>query len=173
MRIVIARGWLALSLICGMLSACSTAVYRSERAPDDIVFVTVPAPVAPSPERSKEVLLRALGLVGTRYAYGGDHPDEGFDCSGFVGYVYRDAAGVDLPRSSADIGAIEAPAIAVSDLVGGDIVMFAARGRVSHVGIYVGERRFVHAPKHGAVVRIDGLDAPWWREHYVGAKRLL
>ena len=167
MRLVIARGWLALSLLCGMLSACSTAMYRAER------FETVAAPKAPSLERTKEVLLRALGLVGTPYVYGGDRPDEGFDCSGFVTFVYHDAAGMELPRSSADIGAIAAPAIADADLAGGDIVMFAEHVHVSHVGIYVGERRFVHAPKHGALVRIDGLDAPWWREHYVGAKRLL
>jgi cell wall-associated NlpC family hydrolase len=119
------------------------------------------------------VLIRALGLVGTPYRYGGDTPDHGFDCSGLVSFVYREAAGIDLPHNSADIGRIDAPEVDADDLTGGDVLLFAERGRVSHVGIYVGDGRFVHAPKHGGAVRIDELESGYWREHYVGARRLL
>ena len=167
MGLVFARCCFAVCMLCGVLSACSMRAYRAER------FETLQSPAPPSPTHAQEVLIRALGLVGTRYRYGGDDPVDGFDCSGFVTFVYRDAAGLALPRSSKEIGALDAPAIAQADLAVGDVVMFAERRRVSHVGIYVGERRFVHSPKHGESVRVDGLDAPWWREHYVGAKRLL
>lgn len=168
-----ARGLIYISLISGMMSACSMAVHRAE--PPDAASpraAHAAPPDAPSPVLAKEVLIRAIGLVGTRYRYGGADPDEGFDCSGLVGFVFRDAAGIELPRSALEIGALD-KAVAQADLEGGDIVLFAERGRVSHVGIYVGERRFVHSPKHGANVRLDDLDAPYWREHFAGARRVL
>src|SRR3989442_1051756 len=97
-----ARGFIYVSLISGLMFACSSAVYRSDR-PDDIPRLAHAAPApAPSPVLAKEVLMRAIGLVGTRYHYGGDDPDDGFDCSGLVGFVFHDAAGVELPRSAAD-----------------------------------------------------------------------
>lgn len=162
-----ARGLICLSLATGLMSACSMAVHRAEPV-EASVSIELPAT-----ERANEVLLRALGLVGTRYRYGGDDPDEGFDCSGLIAFVFQDAAGIDLPRSSAAIGALDAPHVGAEALAGGDIVLFAVRGRVNHVGIYVGDGRFVHSPKDGQSVRLDRLDAPYWREHYAGARRVL
>ncbi|MBS0556939.1 MAG: C40 family peptidase [Proteobacteria bacterium] len=121
-----------------------------------------------------DVLFRAISLVGTPYRYGGNTPRGGFDCSGLVDYVFRDVAGIALPRTAQEISRIDAPDVRKSRLESGDLVFFHHDGRsVGHVGIYVGKGRFVHAPNEGGTVRLDYLDAPYWREHYAGAKRIL
>lgn len=130
-----------------------------------------PPPVAT--EQANEVLFRALGLVGTPYRYGGNSPEGGFDCSGLVGFVYRDAAGLSLPRTSREIGAVDAPRVARSALASGDLVFFGNGRGINHVGIYVGENRFVHAPNSGGTVRLDKLDGAYWKEHFLFAKRVL
>ncbi|KFN44828.1 C40 family peptidase [Arenimonas oryziterrae] len=123
---------------------------------------------------SNDVLMRAIGLVGIPYRYGGTSPQGGFDCSGLVGFVFKDAAGLSLPRSTRELIDIDAPKIDRDDLQPGDLVFFNPRGgRVSHIGIYVGEGRFVHAPATGGTVRLDSLESTYWRKHYVSAKRLL
>ena len=123
--------------------------------------------------RANDVLFRALGLVGTPYRYGGNTPEGGFDCSGLVGYVFRDAAGVQLPRASREMAEIDAPKIGSSRLQPGDLVFFGRRSSISHVGIYVGEGRFVHAPNSGGTVRLDALDGHYWKDTYLYAKRVL
>ena len=132
------------------------------------------SPVAPAdPAAAASVLMRALGLVGTPYRYGGNTPESGFDCSGLVTYVYRDMLALNLPRTSRELAAIQGPKIATDRLTAGDLVFFGDKGNVWHVGIYVGEGRFVHAPSTGGTVRLDYLDGPYWRNHYTGAKRVL
>jgi cell wall-associated NlpC family hydrolase len=141
---------------------------------------TPPAPVRHTPSfpeqhghvDSNDILFRAIGLVGTPYRYGGNTPQGGFDCSGLVGYVFGDVAGIALPRSAEEISRINAPDVARDQLESGDIVYFRSGRHVSHVGIYVGQGRFVHAPNEGGTVRLDDLDAPYWRDHYGGAKRV-
>lgn len=123
---------------------------------------------------SNEVIIRAISLVGTPYRYGGTLPETGFDCSGLIGFVFNEAAGLKLPRTTRELIDIEAKAVDHNDLQSGDLVYFNSRGgRVSHIGIYVGEGRFVHAPSSGGVVRIDKLNTPYWTKFYVGAKRVL
>ncbi len=130
--------------------------------------------VAPAdPARANAVLMRAISLVGTPYRWGGNTPEGGFDCSGLVNYVFRDMLDVRLPRTSRELFGLQGPRIAPGQLAGGDLVFFGSGGAVSHVGIYVGEGRFVHAPNSGGTVRLDRLDGSWWREHYTGARRLL
>jgi cell wall-associated NlpC family hydrolase len=130
--------------------------------------------IAPAdPAKANAVLMRAISLVGTPYRYGGNTPEGGFDCSGLVGYVYRDMLDLRLPRTTRDLAAMQGPRIAPSQLTSGDLVFFGSDGKVSHVGIYVGEGRFVHAPSTGGTVRLDRLDGSWWRDHYSGARRLL
>lgn len=130
--------------------------------------------VAPAdPAKANAVLMRAISLVGTPYRWGGNTPESGFDCSGLVNYVYRDMLDMRLPRTTAGLIALEGPRIRPDRLAGGDLVFFGSHGKVSHVGIYVGEGRFVHAPSSGGTVRLDRLDGPWWRDHYRGARRLL
>ena len=159
-----------LSLIASiaLLAACGAHPTRPSPAP---------ARAARTPEQLRanpnDILFRAIGLVGTPYRYGGNTPAGGFDCSGLVGYVFNDVAGIVLPRSSQDIARIDAPSIGRKDLESGDIVLFHGSAQVSHVGIYVGKGRFVHAPNEGGTVRLDELDAPYWKEHYAGAKRLI
>jgi cell wall-associated NlpC family hydrolase len=130
-----------------------------------------PAPADPA--KANAVLMRAISLVGTPYRYGGNTPEGGFDCSGLVNYVYRDMLDLRLPRTSRELARMEGPRIAPDRLASGDLVFFGSGGTVSHVGIYVGEGRFVHAPSTGGTVRLDYLDGSWWREHYSGARRLL
>lgn len=156
--------WRVLVLILlVLLAACSSRVPRRVAPPLSGVQAAV----------ANDVLFRALGLVGTPYRWGGNTPEGGFDCSGLVGYVYREAAGLSLPRTSAAMSELQAPRLDGEALVPGDLVFFGRRGRISHVGIYVGERRFVHAPNAGGTVRLDSLDGAWWRENFAFGRRIL
>jgi cell wall-associated NlpC family hydrolase len=125
------------------------------------------------PARANAVLMRAIGLVGTPYRWGGNTPEGGFDCSGLVNYVFHDMAAVQLPRTSRDLAAAGGPKVAVDRLAAADLVFFSSGSTVTHVGIYVGEGRFVHAPSTGGTVRLDHLDGPYWAQHYAGARRVL
>lgn len=126
-----------------------------------------------APEAS-EVLLRAIALVGTPYRWGGNTPESGFDCSGLIGYVYR-SVGVSLPRTASELSRLQASNIDRQSLRAGDLVFFATQGnrQVSHVGIYVGEGRFVHAPAAGGTVHLSQLSQAYWNSSYLGAKRVL
>jgi cell wall-associated NlpC family hydrolase len=132
-----------------------------------------PTVEAADPAGANAVLMRAIGLVGTPYRYGGNTPESGFDCSGLVAYVYRDVLDLRLPRTSRELAQVQGPRIAPRQLAPADLVFFGSSGNVSHVGIYVGEGRFVHAPSTGGTVRLDHLDGAYWRDHYTGAKRVL
>lgn len=157
----------ALIALALLLAACSS------RAPSPQPVHTPPIASPSYLGGAEDVLFRALGLVGTPYRYGGNTPEGGFDCSGLVGYVYRDMLDLRLPRTTRELAALEGPRIPPTQLAGGDLVFFGTHGEVSHVGIYVGEGRFVHAPSSGGTVRLDHLDGPLWRDHYRGARRLL
>jgi len=160
-----------LSLVA-MLAACSSRA----PAPAPVVQpqITFNQQTSSSPVAA-DVLFRAIGLVGTPYRWGGNTPDSGFDCSGLIGYVYRDAAGISLPRSTREMIVMRAPSIDVNSLQSGDLVFFATGGgsQVSHAGIYVGEGRFVHAPRTGGTVRLDYLSNSYWAKAYLQAKRIL
>jgi cell wall-associated NlpC family hydrolase len=121
---------------------------------------------------ANDVLFRAIGLVGTPYRYGGNTPAGGFDCSGLVGYVFHEAAGISLPRTTGQLAALDKPRVKRERLQPGDLVFFGPR-KVNHIGIYVGEGRFVHAPSTGGTVRLDALDGPYWKSHYLYARRVL
>ena len=127
----------------------------------------------PGAANANDILFRAIGLVGTPYRYGGNTPQSGFDCSGLVGYVFLDVAGVELPRTAQDIASLDAQHVARKELDSGDVVLFGNARHIDHVGIYVGRGRFVHAPNAGGTVRLDYLDAAYWNDHYAGALRLL
>jgi cell wall-associated NlpC family hydrolase len=158
------RRLLALTGLTLALAACGAVPHRKQ-----------PPLVAGTPRANaaNAVLFRAIALVGTPYHWGGNTPQGGFDCSGLVDYVFRDAAGVGLPRTSTEMSELSERKLAVDLLQSGDLVFFRNEGRISHVGIYVGERRFVHAPNSGGTVRLDSIDAAWWREHFVFGKRVL
>lgn len=124
---------------------------------------------AESPQAS-EVVLFALGLIDTGYRYGGKNPDAGVDCSGMVSHIFAAAAGLALTGSAADI-ARAGRAVERAELRGGDLVFFNTLDRPhSHVGIYIGDGRFVHAPSRAGKVRIDRLDARYFAERYDGGR---
>ncbi len=131
-------------------------------------------PERPPRTEANDVLFGALGLVGTPYHWGGNTPETGFDCSGLVRYVYNSTLGLALPRTSRAMGRIDAPRVTRDALDAGDLVFFHGRSsRISHVGIYVGKGRFVHAPNSGGKVRLDRLDNPYWSRHFSFARRPL
>lgn len=159
-----------------LLSACGSNDVRPSRPAAASVTQTTRdwAPVAPAdPGAANAVLMRAISLVGTPYRYGGNTPEGGFDCSGLVNYVFRDMLDLRLPRTSRDLFAYQGPRIEPARLTTGDLVFFGSGGSVSHVGIYVGEGRFVHAPSTGGTVRLDHLDGSYWLRNYSGSKRVL
>lgn len=162
----------ALLVLALLLAACGKEQVRPS-APTGASQRHWPQVRPADPESANAVLMRAIGLVGTPYTYGGNTPESGFDCSGLVAYVYRDMLDLSLPRTSRELAAIQGPRIAPEKLAAADLVFFGSKGSVSHVGIYVGEGRFVHAPSTGGTVRLDRLDGPYWRDHYSGAKRVL
>ncbi len=127
-----------------------------------------------SGDKIQTVLKRALTLLGTPYRWGGTSPDSGFDCSGLVGYVFRTALGIDLPRVSRDMARKTDAELIKSreDLKQGDLVFFGHRGRVNHVGIYVGEGRFLHSPSTGKDVRVDSLVTGYWSAKFMQARRV-
>jgi cell wall-associated NlpC family hydrolase len=129
---------------------------------------------AETPDPGSEITLRALAELGVRYRFGGNTPETGFDCSGLVRWVYRDQNAIALPRASHDMARLPAPSVDPGELAPGDLVFFRIRGnRVSHVGIYIGDGRFVHAPSRGGMVRVDRLDDRYWKRRWAGAKRVL
>ena len=172
------RAWLlpaAGPLLIGMLLAsCGHDAVRSTPTRTTVGPPRTWPTVQPTdPAAANAVLIRAISLVGTPYRYGGNTPEGGFDCSGLVNYVYRDMLDLQLPRTSRDLAAWQGPKIDPERLTTADLVFFGNGGQVSHVGIYVGEGRFVHAPSTGGTVRLDHLDGSYWRQHYSGAKRVL
>jgi cell wall-associated NlpC family hydrolase len=130
-------------------------------------------PVQPPPraERS-EALLQALLALGLDYRNGGNSPATGFDCSGLVAHVYQQAWGIQLPRSSA-AQSQAGVAVSLADLQPGDLVFYDTLKRpYSHVGIYLGDGKFVHAPKSGAKVRVESVKSAYWAQRYNGARRI-
>lgn len=126
-------------------------------------------------QRANAVVFSAMNQVGVPYRYGGNSPKTGFDCSGLIVYVYKESAGIQLPRSVKELRALTGPDIDNDDLQTGDLVIFStnATQKPDHAGIYVGKKRFVHAPSRGGKVRLDKLDDLYWNKHFLTAKRPL
>lgn len=120
-----------------------------------------------------EVVLRALSLLGVKYRFGGNTPETGLDCSGLVRLVFQDTIGAVLPRRSEEISRVGG-SIGTSELQPGDLVFFnTLRRAFSHVGIYIGNNQFVHAPSTGGSIRVERLDGSYWAGRFDGARRLV
>jgi len=155
--------WFAAAVM--VLAGCSS----TPTAPPSPVVAPQP-PARLTLEQANDVTVMAIGLVGTPYRYGGNTPASGFDCSGLIGYVYKQRAGVVAPRTTG--GLIDwGTSIPAPSLRTGDLVVFAQNGRANHAGIYVGEGRFVHAPSTGGTVRLDRLNSSYWAKQQVSYRR--
>ena len=128
---------------------------------------------AREPETTAQLVVRALSLLGVNYRFGGNSPDSGLDCSGLVRHVFEEAAGLVLPRRSEEMSR-HGQKVALDQLRPGDLVFFnTLRRAFSHVGIYVGNGHFVHAPSKGGVVRVESIDSRYWSKRFNGARRVL
>jgi cell wall-associated NlpC family hydrolase len=131
-----------------------------------------PADIGPMSEQRAEALLQTLLALGLDYRYGGGSPESGFDCSGLVAHVFREAYGIELPhnaRAQSRFGV----RVSLSELRAGDLVFYNTLNRpFSHVGIYLGDGRFVHAPKTGAQVRVEAINGSYWTRRFDGARRI-
>jgi len=122
--------------------------------------------------RASELAVQALSMLGINYRYGGTSPETGLDCSGLVRYVFKEAWGTDLPRTSAEISRVGEKVDKV-DLRPGDLVFYnTLRRGFSHVGIYLGDRKFIHSPSAGGQVRIEDMDVAYWKKRFNGARRI-
>lgn len=160
---------LAACCIAVLLTACGSAPMRS---PDNAA-----TPVAAPEQRSEaateqgsEIAMYALGLIDTGYRFGGKNPDAGLDCSGMVSYIFNRAAGLKLTGSAADM-ARKGRQIDKTNLRAGDLVFFNTLNRpFSHVGIYIGDGRFIHAPSGNGKVHISRLDNPYFAPRFEMAR---
>lgn len=119
------------------------------------------------------VVDRAHALLGTPYKWGCTSAEQGFDCSSFLVYLFKTEANIHIPRTTAAMHRSTAATVKRNELKPGDAVFFKGngRGQVSHVGLYIGEGKFIHSPRAGKNVRIDSLSNNYWNKNYTGAKR--
>lgn len=123
-------------------------------------------------ERTSELVSTAIGFLGVPYRFGGNTAESGFDCSGFVRSVFKDAIGLVLPRSSIE-QANATLHIDKDELKAGDLVFFNTMKRAfSHVGVYLGDGKFIHSPRAGGQVRVEDMRIPYWNVRFDGARRV-
>ena len=122
--------------------------------------------------RASDLAVSAIGMIGIRYKRGGTDPESGLDCSGLVRYVFKQTWDKELPRTSQEMSQL-GNKIEPHDLQPGDLVFYnTVRRGFSHVGIYLGDNRFVHSPAAGGEVRIESMDLSYWKKRFNGARRI-
>lgn len=123
-------------------------------------------------DKASELVVNAMGFLGVPYKRGGNSFEQGLDCSGFVRLMYEQTVGLVLPRRSAEQAAATQP-IDKSELQPGDLVFFnTLRSAFSHVGIYVGDNKFIHSPRSGGVIRVEDMRVNYWQQRFDGARRV-
>ncbi|WP_095130106.1 C40 family peptidase [Pseudomonas sp. Irchel s3h14] len=157
-------------------SAYQQALFQEEAATEKELADFAGGKSYQLPVLADSILERGMSLIGTRYRFGGTS-EAGFDCSGFIGYLFREQAGLNLPRSTREMINVDAPLVSRSKLEPGDLLFFATngrRGRVSHAGIYLGDNQFIHSSsRKSGGVRIDSLGDSYWSKTFIEAKRAL
>ena len=124
-------------------------------------------------DRATNLAIEAMSLIGIHYRRGGNSPENGLDCSGLVRYVFKQSNNIDLPRTSVEMSRV-GDQVDRNDLQPGDLVFFnTVRRAFSHVGIYLGDNKFIHAPTPGSAVRIESMDLAYWKARFNGARRVL
>ncbi len=122
--------------------------------------------------RASHLMTKAINFLGTRYKYGGKTAEQGLDCSRLVQLVFKDALDIDLPRTSIEISRA-GEKIELNELQPGDLVFYnTLRRGFSHVGIYMGDKKFIHSPSSGGEVRIENMDLTYWKKRFNGARRI-
>jgi cell wall-associated NlpC family hydrolase len=164
-----------LFLIIFMLGGCASVPPAEPLAPPAAPISALPPVAVPAPAaspRAPDALFHALAALGVDYRWGGNSRAQGFDCSGLVQHVYREAFGIELPRHTLAQSRQGQP-VARAALEIGDLVFYnTLKQPYSHVGIYMGDGRFIHAPRTGAAVRVDKMDSAYWAKRFDGARRV-
>ena len=167
---------LALALLAGGLIVFASPVLAQNvgaRSFAATATASVKDAAASALDTAQDLTAAALDLIGIRYKWGGNTPETGLDCSGLVRYVFQQVTGVTLPRTARDMSQI-GEKVAARDLQPGDLVFFNTRRfAFSHVGIYLGDNRFVHAPRRGREVEVATLDSSFWQKRFNGARRMV
>jgi cell wall-associated NlpC family hydrolase len=154
-----------------LLSACGTT--RQDVSAPTPAPITTPGTKNNDEAQMNNLAIYAMSLYETPYQYGGKSRVNGFDCSGFVQFVFQNSLGLQLPRTSAEMGRL-GKSLTTAQLKPGDLVFFnTARKRNSHVGIFIGENRFVHSPRTGKAIMITSLNDEYWSTHFNGARRIV
>lgn len=173
------RGLLLL-LAVFMLAGCASTTSDDKsawldpqgRRTTDLSDMTGIDPITAIAASQHPLTRQALQQIGVKYRYGGTSPDRGFDCSGLIHYSAQASWGLKLPRRARDMAQV-GQKLKVSELVVGDLVFFNTLGhRYSHVGIYLGDGYFVHAPSSRGYVRVENMSARYWKKRYTGARRI-
>ena len=166
----------AVAALCAAPGTHALAAGKSPSAPDSLSAVaraTATQAASKVWHNTQDVALFALGLLGVDYRFGGTTPERGLDCSGLVQYVFQEVTGATLPRTSREMSRL-GTRVAIADLAPGDLVFFNTRRfAFSHVGLYLGDSRFIHAPSAGGEVEIATLNQSYWKRHFDGARRLV
>lgn len=162
----------ALTTILAILAALALAACGTPGGRPEAPAGTITQPRAAS-EKGNEIAFYALGLIDTGYRFGGKNPEAGLDCSGMVSYIVEQVSGRKLPYNAAGIAERTRP-IASHAIRPGDLVFFNTLGRsYSHMGIYLGDGRFIHAPNSRGKVRVDRMDSRYYADRFEGARTLL
>lgn len=164
----------ALFIASALLFSCTTfaienesSVEKAAETPTNNDFMSLPI-IA----QSNEIITSALKYLGTPYKWGGETKLNGFDCSGFVKTVFMNAMGVALPRTAMQMAKIGVP-VEIQNLIPGDLIFFKnKRGNYAHVGIYIGDNRFIHAPQTGSTIQVEDLNKSSFAKRISGARRI-
>lgn len=165
----------AIHIFCAGFFVCASGAFSPLSHAEEPVVVPLSPPVSfvdRATAGAQDAIDNALDLLGIRYRRGGSSPEAGFDCSGFVSHVFREGLGLVLPRSSKEMSK-SGEVVNRDELKPGDLVFFnTMRSAFSHVGIYLGDNQFVHAPRAGGRVRIEDLRDNYWVKRFNGARRI-
>jgi cell wall-associated NlpC family hydrolase len=170
----------AILIASALLLSCTLFAVENEQSVEKVVEKAAETPASsdfdflshPIISQSNEVITNALKYVGTPYKWGGETKLNGFDCSGFVKTVFMNAMGIALPRTAMQMAKIGVP-VEIQNLIPGDLIFFKnKRGNYAHVGIYIGDDRFIHAPQTGSAIQVDYLNKSNFGKRISGARRI-
>jgi len=174
MSLIVAAMKKTITIFAALIAFAALPALAADEATETTAVSPVPVAAAGGGylDRAGELVIHALALIGVNYKYGGGSADGGFDCSGLVSHVFQEVIGLTLPRDSQAMSRV-GDKIDKTELQPGDLVFFNTRRRpFSHVGIYIGEERFVHAPSRGRDVEVSNLHSRYWNMRYNGARRV-